>query len=228
VSLFLENNKFLKVLISFIIVITVSSCSKSFLNPQPKSMDRMGSGGTTLNVIYANDLVTSVSREDCKETVNSNNCLFFKDSDATPLKSFNSGNIAAELKEGPIYFIIPNQNNVISPVNMTYYNDPNAISKTTSTEVRVKLFHKESGRFKEIVLSAQRYIHYESYTELNNIAILHDPEVAYLIVSFDILKNPSLKSGSYEGEFLAQGKSPLSVHADYSKEIKVKVFIDIK
>ena len=227
-SLLLKNNKILRILISIVSIVTFSSCSKSFLDPQPKSMDRMGSGSTTLNVIYANDLATSASREDCKETINSNNCLIFTQNDVTPLKSFNSGNIAAELKDGPIYFIIPNQNNVISPVNMTYYNDPNTISKTASTEVRVKLFHKEDGRFKEIVLSAQRYIHYESYTELNNIATLNDPEVAYLIVSFDILKNPSLKSGSYEGEFLVQGKSPQSVHADYTKDIKVKVFIGIK
>lgn len=230
--LFINKQKILRLLLLLLCSVTLASCGKNFLNPKEEPVISSGSDSTSLHVNYANGLSTGYIREDCKQTMNSNNCLIFTERDNDPIKlidkPFNSGNIALELKDGPVAFIVPKQKHVVVALSSTalYYDESDAFQNSYS-DIQVHLFNKESGKMIQVILSGQRYLRYGFNSSISNYVTFYDTRVGTLYVSFHKEKNPRLKSGSYEGEFTVQAKSPLSEYADFSKDILVKVFITL-
>ncbi|WP_158998496.1 lipoprotein [Pigmentibacter ruber] len=210
-------------LITLLAIFVISGCGKK-IHFSSKSGEPTQSE-SSLNVKQYNGFLNNLTEQDCSQTIYSNECLIVrKNAENYNSQDFFTTNIGAEVKDGPVAFMLPVQPFAVGPKSM--FLDQNEIfHEKIGTELKVKLLKKNDVVFYDVFLFAQRYLGYGFNSSINNFATFYNENQAALYISFDKEKNKSLSVGTYFGEFEVMA---LAAKDDkFSKKIKVKVLLEI-
>ncbi|WGL60362.1 hypothetical protein QEJ31_01930 [Pigmentibacter sp. JX0631] len=182
-------------------------------------------GETSLNVTHINGFPSNITEQDCAQTIYANECLIVKkNGDNYNSQLFFTPNIAADMKDGPVAFIVPIQPFGIGP-QKTFHEQNEIFQEKVGTELKIKLMNKNGTGFYDVFLFAQRYLGYGFNSSINNFATFYTENQAALFIDFDKEKNIRLPVGIYFGEFEVLAVS--ETDKKFSKKIKVKVLLEI-